>query len=53
MESLRENKPLLIGLLSTASILVVLASGVMPDLSAYMEVVEFPQEVPYVGAVTI
>ncbi len=45
MASLTENKPLMYSLLVSASVLVVLASGVFPDLSEWFEVTVFPEEV--------
>ena len=47
MESLTENKPLFYSLLVSGSVLFSLASGLLPDLSAYFELVEFPTEVSY------
>lgn len=45
MESLLENKPLFYSLVVSGSVLCALASGSMPDLSGYFELVEFPLEV--------
>ena len=41
MESLYENKPLLYSLMTSGGVLVCLACGVLPDLSAQFELVEF------------
>ena len=45
MVSLVDNKPLLYSILITATIVLVLAAGLFPDLSAYLQVVDFPEEV--------
>lgn len=45
MVSLVNNKPLLICLMVTAGLVFSLASGIIPDLAASMEVVQFPKEV--------
>ena len=45
MVSLVDNKPLLYSILVTATVVLVLAAGLFPDLSAYLQVVDFPNEV--------
>ena len=45
MASLTENRPLLYSLLATASVTFVLASGLVPELSASLEVTPFTAEV--------
>ena len=45
MASLRENRPLLISILVSATVVLIIASGVMPDLSATFEIVSFTPEV--------
>lgn len=47
MASLSENRPLLISVGISASVLVLLASGIAPDLSATFEIVSFTSEVSY------
>ncbi|KAL5483774.1 hypothetical protein EMCRGX_G020188 [Ephydatia muelleri] len=44
MESLRENKALLYSLLVSAAVVFVLALGVLPDLSASLQIVNFTDE---------
>lgn len=44
MESLRQNKALLYSLLVSAAVVFALASGIMPDLSASLEIVSFTDE---------
>ena len=45
MASLRENHLLCYSLLGAVSVVFLLASGLMPDLAEFLEVVEFPSEV--------
>ena len=45
MMGLRENQPLLICLMITGSVVLVLASGLFPEFSLWLEIVEFPYEV--------
>ena len=45
MESLLENKPLLYSLLSSGAAVFALASGISPDFTAKLELVEFQPEV--------
>lgn len=45
MASLTENRPLLYSLLVTASTVFILASGLVPDLSATLEITPFTDEV--------
>ncbi len=45
MASLTENRPLLYSLLISASVLILLASGLFPDLSAMFEIETFSDEV--------
>lgn len=47
MMGLKENKPLLICLMMTGSVVLVLASGLFPGVCEYLEIVEFPYEVCY------
>ena len=53
MASLRENKPLLYSLLVSTTVLFVLASGFLPDLSATFEITPFTEEVKDYSYVTI
>ena len=43
MESMRENKPLLLSLLSTGSFILLLATGWSPDLCHQFGIIEFPE----------
>ena len=45
MASLRENKPLLYSLVISASVVFVLASGIVPELSEWLEIAPFSDEV--------
>lgn len=45
MESLRDNKALFYSIGISGSVLLALASGLVPELSAQFELVEFPSEV--------
>ena len=45
MASLKENKALLYSLLFSASAIVGLATGLMPDLASYIELVDLDSEV--------
>ncbi len=45
MASLTENRPLMISLVVSGSVVFVIASGIMPDLSATFEIVSFTSEV--------
>ena len=45
MASLRENRLLCYSLLAAVTMVFMLASGLMPELSQFLEVVEFPSEV--------
>ena len=45
MESLLENKPLLYSLLASVAAVTSLASGLMPELALWFELVEFPSDV--------
>jgi hypothetical protein len=44
MASLRENKPLLISIVVSLCTIAALATGLMPDLAAQCEIIEFPPE---------
>ncbi|XP_075909138.1 endoplasmic reticulum transmembrane helix translocase [Petromyzon marinus] len=44
MESLQENRPLLWSIILTGVAVACLVTGVLPDLSAHFEIVEFPYE---------
>jgi len=45
MASLRENRLLCYSLLAAVTMVFLLASGLMPELSEFLEVIEFPSEV--------
>ena len=45
MASLTENKPLLYSLFGSAGAVFVLASGLIPDLSASLQIETFTEEV--------
>ena len=45
MESLKENRPLMISLLISGGAVVALVSGLLPDFANQFEIVEFPTEV--------
>ena len=45
MESLKENRPLMISLLISGAAVVALVSGLLPDFANQFEIVEFPTEV--------
>ena len=45
MMGLKDNRPLLICLMVTGSVVLALASGLFPELCAYLEIVEFPDSV--------
>ena len=45
MASLRENGPLLISIFVSTTIVLIIASDIMPDLSATFEIVSFTPEV--------
>lgn len=45
MASLRENKPLLISIVASFATIAAMAAGLVPDLAAQFEIVEFPPEV--------
>ncbi len=49
MMGLKENKPLLICLMITSSIVLALASGLFPELCEYLEIVEFPEDVSIIS----
>ena len=53
MASLRENRLLCYSLLAAVTMVFLLASGLMPELSEYLEVVEFPSEVTIVTYIQI
>lgn len=45
MCSLNENKPLLYSILSSFGLVILLVTGVVPDIAHQFSVVEFPEEV--------
>lgn len=45
MESLRENKALLYSMVGSAAIVLALTMGLIPELAAQVEVIDFPSEV--------
>ena len=45
METLIENKPLLYSILGSAGAVLTLASGVIPELSASLQIETFTEEV--------
>ena len=45
MVGLTANKPLMYSLLITTSVILMLATGLVPDLCEWFEIVEFPLEV--------
>lgn len=45
MVGLIDNKPLLYSLMVTTTVVLLLATGIFPDLCEWMEVVVFPAEV--------
>ncbi|XP_030752432.1 manganese-transporting ATPase 13A1 [Sitophilus oryzae] len=48
MESLLQNKALLYSILGSSSVVLALTLGIMPDLSAQFEIIEFPEDFKYV-----
>ena len=52
MVGLTSNKPLLYSLLMTTSVVLMLASGLVPDLCQWLEIVEFPVEVRLINITT-
>jgi len=55
MESLTANRPLLYSLLVSASAVLALASGLLPDVTAQFQLVEFDSDVSIrcLAAVTV
>lgn len=51
MASLTENKPLLYSLIASAAVLFVLASGIVPDMAASLEIAPFTEEVSMHAAI--
>ena len=51
METLTENKALLYSILGSASALLILASGVIPELSATLQIETFTEgvNIPYIA----
>ena len=45
METLTENKPLLYSILGSAGAVLILASGIIPELSASLQIETFTEEV--------
>jgi len=52
MQSLRENKLLFYSIGVSTFVIFSLASGMMPELAEYIELVPFPSEVSYLGLLT-
>jgi len=50
MESLLANKPLIYSLLVSASAVVALASGLLPDVMSQFQLVDFEVEVQHVSS---
>ncbi|EFN88845.1 manganese-transporting ATPase 13A1 [Harpegnathos saltator] len=44
MESLRQNKALMISLLSNSIVILLLACGFLPDMAMHFEIVDFPSQ---------
>lgn len=47
MCSLNENKPLLYSILGSFGLVVVLVTGIMPDVAQGFSIVPFPEEVRF------
>ena len=47
MESLVENKPLLVSISASGAIIFGLAAGLLPDFAAQFEIIDFPPQVCY------
>lgn len=47
MESLRQNKALLYSILASGGVVLALTLGVVPELSAQIEIIDFPTDVSY------
>lgn len=45
MESLRQNKALLYSIIGSSAVVLALALGLVPDLAAQVEIINFPYEV--------
>lgn len=45
MESLRQNKALLNSILISGGVVVLLTLGILPELSAQFEIIDFPPDV--------
>lgn len=45
MESLRENKFLLYAILTSSSVVVLLATGLSTDLNEMFQIIHFPEDV--------
>lgn len=45
MESLSHNKPLMYSIMLSGGTILALASGIVPELSAHFEIIQFPPEV--------
>lgn len=50
MESLKENRYLLGSILISSGVVLVLTLGLMPELSAQFEIIDFPDDVSTIGA---
>ncbi|CAG9767898.1 unnamed protein product [Ceutorhynchus assimilis] len=48
MESLKENKALLYSIIGSSSVVMALTLGIMPELSAQFEIIDFPDDFKYV-----
>lgn len=45
MESLRENRPLLFSILGSSGVVLAITLGIVPELSAQFEIIDFPSDV--------
>ncbi|XP_011648077.1 manganese-transporting ATPase 13A1 [Pogonomyrmex barbatus] len=47
MESLRQNRSLLVSLVTNSAVILLLACGFLPELAAQFEIVDFPSQVSF------
>lgn len=47
MESLTQNKPLLHSIILSGGVVLALTLGIVPELGAQFEIIQFPSEVSY------
>lgn len=45
MESLKDNRPLLYGILFSGGVVLALTLGIIPELAAQFEIIDFPSDV--------